>query len=140
MFKPLSDEEYVARVRAGVAMHQRWRGWLVGLYGAALVAFLGLAVLGANLAARFGQLAGGRAPALLGFGCGALLGVVSGGVGLKAAHGLWFALSALRTERLLLRYHDALADLAQASGAPLGWSDLSCAGELPINSPSPGGK
>ena len=110
---PLSDEEYVSRIRRGVRLYERWRWWLAAFYGAGFVGFCVLCVFAGHLVAGLGQLVNAQQPALAGLAIGAMIGLLVGGVGFKIVHGVGFAFSSLRTERLLLRYHDALADLAR---------------------------
>jgi hypothetical protein len=115
-FASVSDAKYVAGIRRYVAFHQRWRRWLVAFYSGAALAVLGLSVFGANVVAGIGQMANAQNFALMGFGIGALVGAMLGGLVLRIAHGLVASLSTLRTERLLLRYHDAIEMLARQAG------------------------
>jgi hypothetical protein len=52
-----------------------------------------------------------------GFLIGLALGAMLGGLAVKIAHGLVSSLSPPRTERLLLRYFDALTEVARESAA-----------------------
>jgi hypothetical protein len=86
---------------------------MIALDGTPLVAFLGLLALAANFLDVQGQLVKDKPAAHLGFWCGALVGVLVWGLAFKLTHGLVTALSTRRTEELLLRYHDTLAELAR---------------------------
>lgn len=108
--KPVSDGEYVERIRRGVAHFERWRRWEIGFYAALSVAwFAALVTLG------WTQFLKRQIQGLpLGVGIGIIVGSLTGLTTIKLAHGLIFALvSSRRTEKLLLRYHDALAALAE---------------------------
>jgi hypothetical protein len=115
-FASVSDAKYVANIRRYVAFHQRWRRWFVALYSGGALVVLGLSIFAANAVAGFGQMANAQNIALIGFGVGALVGSMLGGLVMKTAHGLVVSLSTSRTERLLLRYHDAIEMLAHQAG------------------------
>jgi hypothetical protein len=87
----------------------------VAFYTALAVGFLGLLVFaGYTVNLIQGLFQGNNVPVVwLGFIVGILLGIKLGLVALSVAHALALSLRSLRTERLLLRYHDALADLAK---------------------------
>jgi hypothetical protein len=110
-----SDEHCVASVRKQVAITEHWRWWLVGgvfAYAILLSAvcepllkrFLSMMPVGTKLSLDFG----------LGFG----MGVVTGGLLmlpiLVFPFMLFAAFNPLRTERLLLKYHDALRELERS--------------------------
>src|SRR6266849_433633 len=94
-FASVSDAKYVANIRRYVAFHQRWRRWLVAVYSGAALVVLGLSVFGANVVAGIGQMVNAQNFALMGFGIGALVGAMLGGLVLKIAHGLVASLSTL---------------------------------------------
>jgi hypothetical protein len=132
LFYPLADEEYVERIRRGVAVWQRCRPWMIAFYGTMVVAFLGLLAFAATALDVLGQLAKDKPAVHLAFWCGAPLGALLGGLAFKLAHGLVFALSTRRTEELLLRYHDALAESArEAATRTSELADQSATAELP---------
>ena len=110
-----TDEEHMRRVRLAVAAYDRWR-WRRPLLALYTIGFVGLLVtVGALLQGlmQWGNMQG-LAP---GFLIGLALGVMLGGLVVKLGHGLMTLLLPLRTERLLLRYYDALTELAQESAA-----------------------
>ena len=105
--KGVSDEEYVEQIRRQVEFHSRWRKTLITFYsGLALVFVVGLSVLIPNLIAGLVRLFGNRWIVLSGFGVGSLLGGMIGQVGHQIGCQLVASISSLRTEKLLLRYHD----------------------------------
>jgi hypothetical protein len=112
----VTDEEHVERVRRTLAAHGRRRRLLVALYAVSAVAFIGLLVATALLLQglmQWGNMQGLAPGFLVGLGLGAMVG----GLALTIGHGLVTALAPLRTERLLLHYHDALAGIAEAPAA-----------------------
>jgi hypothetical protein len=115
-FEP-TDEEHVRRIRRVVATHDRWRRPLLALYSGLALVLVGLLVACGALLPGLMQLGmrQGLAPGLvIGFTLGAMLG----GLAAKIGHGLMTSLlPLLRTERLLLQYYDALAELALESAA-----------------------
>jgi hypothetical protein len=75
---------------------------------------IGLVVSAAMLADGLQGMQGNNGPGVwLGFAVGLVLAASLGFLMVSAVHGLLMSLSSLRTERLLLRYHDALAVLAK---------------------------
>jgi hypothetical protein len=109
-----TDEEHVQRVRRTIASWDRWRRWFLAFYAAMGLLVLGLAVAMTRLVDRLQGIPGNNAPgAWLGFIVGLMLATMLGFLMLSVVHGLIMSLSSLRTERLLLRYHDALAVLAK---------------------------
>jgi hypothetical protein len=75
---------------------------------------LGLVVAMVRLVNWLQGMQGNNVPGVwLGFIVGLSLAAMLGFLMLSVVHGLLTSLSSLRTERLLLRYHDALAVLAK---------------------------
>ncbi len=105
--KPLSDDEFVERIRRRVASHRRWRWWLAGLYGTLAVVFVGLLASFASRAVALLQWLGDLRGGLGGFGIGIALGLAVGMMGHMIGHGLASALLPPRIEELLVHYHDA---------------------------------
>jgi hypothetical protein len=134
MVNSLTDEEYVVRMRRHAALHDRWRPWLVGLYGTLVVAWVGLLAAALYLVNALGQLGGARGPIVGGFVVGTLLGAIVGLNLIHVAHGLVNSLKSGRTERLLLRYHDALADFARVSSSSAGRSESAILPRSPFDS------
>src|SRR5262245_31954278 len=87
-------------------MVDRWRPWLRVIYAIALVALIGLVASSIQVVRWFMQ-PGNHLP-VFGFGLGLFLGISQGLLTIKVAHGLMTPFSALRTERLLIRYHDII--------------------------------
>jgi hypothetical protein len=109
---PVSDEEFVERIRRQLEQRRRWGKWLVGLFGALLVGAAWLALQMANRAAGLAANGlGNRWVAFSGFGIGLALGLIAGLACHSILISLMNALSEPRTEQLLLRYHDALEEL-----------------------------
>jgi zinc transporter ZupT len=107
----VTDEDHVERVRRTVQLLERWRRPLQVLWLTTAVASIGS--LGAMAYLLELLMQGNRNPLLIqGFIVGVLLGAMAGLLVVKAAHALASSLKPLRTERLLLRYHDALMALA----------------------------
>jgi hypothetical protein len=111
-----TDEEHVRRVRLAVAVYDRWRRPLLALYTGLAIGFVGLLVAAGALLQGLMQWGNmqGLAP---GFLIGLALGAMLRGLAVKIGHGLMTWLLPPRTERLLLRYYDALIELAQESAA-----------------------
>ena len=109
-----TDEEHVQRVRRTVTSWDHWRRWYVAFYATLGLLVLGLVVAMTRLIDWLQGMPGNNAPgAWLGFIVGAALGIKIGFLAFTVVHGLLMSLSSLRTERLMLRYHDALAVLAK---------------------------
>jgi hypothetical protein len=111
-----TDEEHLRRVRLAVAAYDSCRRPLLALYIGLAIVYVGLLVaIGALLQAlrQWGNMQG-LAP---GFFIGLALGAMLGGLAVQIGHGLVTFLLPPRTERLLLRYYDALTELAQESAA-----------------------
>ena len=108
-----TDAEHVARIRLAVARLDRARPWLVAWWLVLAVVWLGALIgFGVRINSMVNANAGnGNFPfppwlsAPIGLGLGASLGLS----GTHIAHHLVETLLGLRTERLLLRYHDELA-------------------------------
>jgi len=104
-----SDAEHIARIRRDVATYERWRRPLIALYITLSLALVGLAVALVKVLNGLQQL--GAQGGWAGFVVGAVFGISFGGLIVKCAHGLEMAFFYGRTERLLIQYHDALAEL-----------------------------
>jgi len=107
----VTDEDYVERVRHTVQVLDRWRRAFQVFWITVLFASVGILAAMVYLLDLLMQ--GNRMPLLIqGFVVGVLLGAILGLLAVKNAHGMASSLQPLRTERLLLRYHDALIALA----------------------------
>ena len=109
-----TDEEYVERIRHAVAVMDRSRKWFQVFYVTMTLAFFGVLFAFAELFRWLIQWNG----VFPGFIVGMSLGGMIGGLALHLGHGLANSLTSQRTERLLLRYHDALVELAKQSIDP----------------------
>ncbi len=115
----VTDDEHVERIRRAVALYDRRRWLLLAFYLVLTVGLVGVVITALSLfqgllQGRMGQGAG------LGFLIGLMLGAQLGGlIGILAhllVYGLATFFTAMRTERLLLRYYDVLAELAKHAG------------------------
>jgi hypothetical protein len=110
---PRSNDEYIERLRRNVAQFDRWRPWILGLYGIAAVLFFAGLFMCVVIFERVGLLA--QLPLrwhglLLGIVIGASIGVSA----IKIAHGLGSMLFGLRNERLLVRYYDEVCKIRES--------------------------
>ncbi|MCY2991389.1 MAG: hypothetical protein NTY19_26470 [Planctomycetota bacterium] len=104
----IPEEQYVERVRRRLAQFERVRRWFVGLYVTLAIAFIWIVVKFCALLAAIPQAPNNAAPGFFGFGLGMLFGVLMGLIASKIGYGLAIAFMACRTERLMVKYHDAL--------------------------------
>jgi hypothetical protein len=106
------DEQHIERVRKSLARLDRHRQFLAGLYGLLLCFWFGLAVAMTILMQRIGSfLIAGEYWGPTGFLIGMMLGIPYGFAVVHNTHGFLNALVSMRNERLMLRYHDELAEL-----------------------------
>jgi hypothetical protein len=125
----MTDEEYVERIRRAEAFWERWRRPVRVTNAVTTVGVVALFLIGANPFKLLVQ--GNNAQGLLpGFAIGLMLGVFWGLMMEFATRSLLNSQRSWRTERLLLRYHDALAMLAEQS------SPLSEQVDEPVQQPS----
>jgi hypothetical protein len=105
---------------------ERLRRPLLFFYIGGAISFIGLLIFAAVALQGLKQMAiqGLGAGFFIGFSVGLMLG----GLAMQLVHGLFTALMPQRTERLLLRYYDALTELAEQSAV---------AGERGENRPEP---
>ena len=107
----VSDEKHVDHIRRTVSRMDRWRRPLLVFWIAVLIAYLGLYIATIVIV---GQLVLGKNNILIaGFFVGTILGAMLGQLAAKLAHALLTTLNSLRTERLMLRYHDVIAALVE---------------------------
>ena len=107
-----SDEDHVERIRKLVARLNRWRRPLLVFWILALILVTAMLIATGVLVNLLAQMANNNV-VVLGFILGMQLGMMLGLLIVKVVHGLASSLSSFRTERLMLRYHDALAELAK---------------------------
>ncbi len=103
----ISDEEFIERLRGTMATWDRLRRRLRVFYLLMAVVLVGLIVAVClwltNLMGR------GIQGQNLGFALGFILGLTLGGLAFKVVHGLMYSLPrGFRSERLLIRYYDAI--------------------------------
>jgi hypothetical protein len=103
-----SDAEFVERVRRSIAWYERFRWPAVIFYLALTAGLIGLGV------ALFNFIQAAPMPGVWpGFFIGVILGALFGKLAYKIGHGLAIALTGShRSEELLVRYHDALHEVA----------------------------
>jgi hypothetical protein len=107
LWAPVPDDEYIARLRRSIRSLDRWRFWLILFYVVLLVAAISLLSKAIPLLIGLGQ--PGDVPfALLGFVTGAMFGLGFGWMFYGLVQGLISMLGGFRSERLLLKYHDAV--------------------------------
>ncbi|MGC8642426.1 MAG: hypothetical protein ACP5XB_21405 [Isosphaeraceae bacterium] len=115
------DEQYVERVRKSLRSFDRCRWFLAWLHGLLLVVWLGLAVAMTILMQKISAFLGaGNFWGPAGFLIGMMLGIPYALGFVHYLHGLLNALVGLRNERLMIRYHDALATSPEPSTFPSG--------------------
>lgn len=105
--RPVSDDEYIRRLRRSIALWDRYRVWFMLLFASVLSAYICLLIWGFRV---FLQL-GGNANmplAVLQFFTGVLFGFVFSWPALGAVHQMISGFRDMRIERLVLKYHDAL--------------------------------
>lgn len=104
----IPEDQHVERVRRRLAQFDRLRRWFVGLYVTLAVVFVWLVVKVCTLLAAILQAPNNAAPGFFGFGIGMTFGVGIGLLAVKIGHGLGSVLFGCRTDRLLVKYHDAV--------------------------------
>ncbi|MCI0378283.1 MAG: hypothetical protein L0215_11805 [Gemmataceae bacterium] len=106
-----SDEKYIDGIRRAVARYERWRFWnllFCGVFGTVLFGLLVWVIQ------PLMNMPGWGLGFVIGLATGLILGMLAG----KIAQILVVTLiDDDRSNRLLLRYHDALKELSQDSGA-----------------------
>jgi nitrate reductase NapE component len=111
MFPPvpsrLSDEEYIEKIRKSVLFWDRFRCWATPVLLVILAAFLWFCVWVVQILAGPGP-AGVPQGMWQGFSFGAVTGLFLAFMFGKITHGFITLRPGLRTERLLLEYHDHL--------------------------------
>ena len=101
----ITDDELIANIRKSIRFLDRFRLWWILLNVGTLVLGILTFTEAFNLVVR---LVGGNAnPAMLGFSTGAIIGLSASIMVHQILHNLLYAVSNFRSERLLLRYHDA---------------------------------
>lgn len=115
--KRVPDDEYIAVLRRSIALWDRWRYWLILIHVAMLVAAIWLLTTAIPLIIGLVQPA--NAPiAMMGFIFGIVLGLSLGGILQHIFHGLVLSLGGFRSERLLVKHHDALNSLLSRGDRP----------------------
>ena len=105
LLSPISDEEYISRIRRIIAFWDRWKWWVVALFIALMTITIALFSV---VIPAFIALAGPfNIPFVwVVFVGGFVLGALFGLMICKGIHGLSMALNPFRTERLLLKILD----------------------------------
>lgn len=120
-WEPVTDEEFIERIRREVEFHRRWRWAPITARGGFVLVFIGVLVAFPNqwagLALVFDMFEN-RWIISNGFGVGLLLGLALGRRIYKLVFDVIFVFPSLRAKRLLPRFQDALPDPARAD--PLG--------------------
>jgi hypothetical protein len=125
LFRKSSDDEHIERLRRELARLDRLRPWIIAFFAIMTVAYVWLLVKIGQSLNDFGQPPNNGLPnnnplpnniALLnwaGFMLGASFGAVMGLIALKLIHGLMSFVLGRRSERLLVKYHDAFREAQQ---------------------------
>ncbi|MBI3463717.1 MAG: hypothetical protein HY000_11775 [Planctomycetes bacterium] len=127
-FRPLwslSDHEVVDRTRRSIAQFEHARPWLVLLYCLILAAYVWVWTMIIQVLVGLGQQPNAP-PWLLALVAGIPLGMMMGWMVHGVSYGLFMILVGLRTERLLVKYYDALVAIAEKHTAAT--PDISCTG------------
>ncbi len=103
----LSDEEFIDRMRRVVERFHRWRPWLIGFHVIMLCVVLSLLFCFQSELNRLALLHVN----FFGFWLGIVLGFMVGDLTARSVKGIFDALFGVRTETLLLKYHDELVQL-----------------------------
>ena len=130
----LTDQEYVEQARKAVKASQRWGRWLFAIQILGGVGYFVLALGILNIVFWGADVLGLRIGAGLGLGIG--FGTVAGYMMLHGYHHVIQACSCLgghRESELLVRYHDALAFLADSE-----MNDSAGSSDLPNGPRTPG--
>lgn len=111
-WKRRTDAEHIEMIRRQIRSFDRFRPWLIAIWGILFLAFLTLSVA---LPQHFANkvFANNPGQAWLGFVNGFVFGSAFGLLALKTAHGLVLSIVTHRNERLLLRYYDAFQAIAR---------------------------
>jgi hypothetical protein len=115
-----SEGEYIESVRLSLARFDRWRPWILGLYGTAAIAFCVCLVLAVVFLERGGGLFVQFPFRWQGLVLGLTLGASLGVSAIKVGHGLGLMLFGLRNERLLVKYYDEVQEIRRG---PEGWEE-----------------
>jgi hypothetical protein len=110
LWPEVADDEHIKRIRRNLAKMDRWRRGFQLFYGAMSIVVIGLFFGCLLLVQALAKMGGNIAP--LGFVVGVSLGLSYAVALTHVAMGLFASLGSSRTERLMLRYHDALSELA----------------------------
>ncbi len=116
--KPLTDVEYVERVRKDMLRFKRWGKWIV-VFSAAGVLFWGYILT--LLVSAFVQLGGNGNLFIMGLFAGLLIGMLFALPAWYAMEQFLQALKMLREDRmqeLLVKYHDMLIEMARQEDEP----------------------
>lgn len=113
--KPLTDAEYVERVRKEERRCRSLTKWYALLVAVIGIAWLYLVIYSIEKLAQ-GLLGNPANQLLVGYALGAIFGFISGAIAFKVAHLAVQAITVWKGDRksqLLLRYHDHLCELAK---------------------------
>jgi hypothetical protein len=106
---PISDDEYIENIRCAIGKIDRQRSWLIAFHGIMLAGAIALGFFAGFAVRQMMALGGGNQAAwLVGVGLGMTIGASLGALVLHSIHGLMISIFPMRTERLLIRYHDAV--------------------------------
>jgi hypothetical protein len=113
-WQPVGDAQYVESMRQAIARWDRYRPLLLVSYVVLLGLFAWSVTRGVNFLVGLAQPANAPWP-LFGFVAGTILGVVVGWLFHFVIFSMSRGLAGFRTERLLVKYHDAIAGTNQGS-------------------------
>jgi hypothetical protein len=102
--KPVSDDEYVVKLRRSVATFDKWRWWLAAPHAIGLAVIIVLGFQGVSVLLQLVGPANGPL-ALQGFEVGAIMGMSLGWLAHHCVWGIISIVGGLKSERLLLKYY-----------------------------------
>jgi predicted MFS family arabinose efflux permease len=105
----ISDDEYIEGIRRKLSIYDRERRWWITFHAIILASMIGAAVYAGIMIQRImGFGAANAANGLFGLGVGMAIGASLGGLTIHSIQGLITVILPMRSEHLLIKYHDAI--------------------------------